>query len=191
MQLLAFGASLVVPGCASPYRLAAPACLPMHESSPDVGRAMRDGVPPVRVQLLDCEVVEPVGFEETLPDGRVFAHGSDDSAPRVRLYLQVESRTDRPFVVAFCGGGLAVVPLDSRRPFCGRFGDGDWILLEPHTSVSMYPAVDVPTSSQRSVTETLLPRSGHAPVADWPRYKPNPVSFELTPTGCAPTRNAE
>lgn len=148
--------------------------------------AMAPELPPVRVQLVDCEVVEPVGFEETLPDGRVFASGTDSSVPRVRLYLQVESRTDRPFVVAFCDGGLAVVSLDSRRPFCGPFGGGDWILLEPGRSVSMYPAVEVPISSQRSITETLLPHVGHAPVVDWPPYKPSPVSFELSLTGCAP-----
>lgn len=67
------------------------------------------------MQLADCEVVDPVGLEETMPDGRVFAFDTDTSVPGVRLYLQLESRAVQPFVVAFCNGGLAVVSLDSRR----------------------------------------------------------------------------
>jgi hypothetical protein len=35
-------------------------------------------------------------------------------------------------------------------------------------------------------TERLTPRVGHAPIVDWPDYKPDPVSFELAPTGCRP-----
>lgn len=136
-------------------------------------------------------MVEPIGLEETLPDGHVFAPTAEGAALGVRLYIQVESRAGVPFAVAFCNGGLAVVPLGSRRPFCAPFGVGDWTLLRPGGSVSMYPTVGLRTSNTGRITETLLPHTGHAPAMDWPQYRPNPVSFELTSTGCVPTGDTD
>ncbi len=145
---------------------------------------------PVRVRLLDCASIEPVAFEETLPDGRVVPSVGGYGRASVRLYLQIDSLTDRPLVVAICNGALAIVPDRSPKPFCGPAGLDDWLALPPAGSVFLYPTIDRPIPAEGTFTERLVPNFGHAPIVDWPAYILDPVSFELTSTGCRP-RNAE
>ena len=138
----------------------------------------------MRVQLLDCAIVEPLAFEETLPDGGVVPSVSGLGGAKVRLYLRLDSAADQPFLVAMCNGALAIVPDGSPRPFCGASQQDDWLTLPPGGSILFYPTIARPTQLEGTFTERLIPNLGHAPMLDWPPYIPDPVSFDLSSTGC-------
>jgi hypothetical protein len=139
--------------------------------------------PPVRVQLFDCETVEPVAFEEALPDGRLFEPIGNRGSQKIRLYLRLENLTDRPVRVSTCNGALTIVPENTPTPFCGS---ADWLSLPASASAPVYPMIERPMAANGIFVERLLPYLGHAPDPSWLAYTPNPVAFELTPTGCRP-----
>lgn len=143
------------------------------------------------VRLSSCELVNPVQFEETLPDGRLFTADTAPDNANVRLYLEIESQTDQVLAVAFCSGGLAVVRDGSPKPYCERIGDLSWTSLPPGGSVSLYPTIALPTPIHGTFTAQLLPNIGHAPLLDWPTYRPNPVAFKLDTSICSPAPIAQ
>lgn len=142
---------------------------------------------PVRVQLVDCEPVEPIAFEETLPDGRVVESVSGRGASVLRLHLQIENLSEQHFTVATCGDALAIVPDNAPRPYCEPpSGSGNWSSLDPGGSGFLYATLPRDLSVLGIFTVTLTPLRVGEPIADWPAYVPDPISFELTSTGCQP-----
>lgn len=190
MGLLICYACLAAEGCTTPCRPRQPDARSLRKAPPRIQETARsDTRSPVHVELLSCEVVKPIELEEELSEGRFFTSLSDSPAS-VRLHLQVENRSNRPLLVAFCNGGLALVSQGSREPACERFGFTGWLPLEPASRVLLYPAIPMPPPGEGSFTERLLPRLGHAPIVYWLRFKPNPVSFELTAAACSPLPSA-
>lgn len=156
-----------------------------HTTSPQSTRSREAST--VHVSLLYCELEAPVGTEELLPDGRALDwRGAALEVTKVRLYLRLESHATKPFLVASCNQGVAVLPLGALRPFCGPFGVGDWLLLAPGAAVNLYPSVDIPPAYDGIYTAHLLPPRRHSALVDWPKFVPNPVSFELGSEGCVP-----
>jgi hypothetical protein len=59
-------------GCATASRTVPPDCLSVHQNPRDIRKPVGSAAQhPVLVQLVYREIVEPFGFEERLPDGRV------------------------------------------------------------------------------------------------------------------------
>lgn len=138
----------------------------------------------VSVRLIDCDLTTPVEVEETLADGRVLGAPTADHDTHVRLHLDVINGTSSSFDIGYCSEGLAVVPKGADKPYCGPLESTAWHPLAPGTTVSIYPTVAVPPETEGPITQTLLPRIGHAPIDRWPKYRPHPVSFFVTSAGC-------
>ncbi len=139
---------------------------------------------PVRVELLSCESLYPLVVEETLPDGRPMAVSPETSRVDIRLELELQSLSNTEMLVAFCAGGLAVVPIGSPRPYCERMGDSGWLLLRPGGRVWIYPAISTASTSEGVFTEALVPHAGRESLANWPQYRPNAIRFTLSSGRC-------
>ena len=172
-------------GCAGPHGHANGSPPKLSAERPRVVETPRSPRRPVRVQLLSCELVEPLTFEETLPDGRVVDSVSGHGRATVRLHVQLDSLTDQLLLVAICNGALAIVPEHSPKPLCSASGLDDWLPLPPWGSLLVYPTLDRPISSEGIVTETLSPNPGLAHSVDWPWFGRNPVFVELSSAACA------
>jgi hypothetical protein len=141
----------------------------------------------VRVQLVDCEPVAPIVFEETLPDGRVVESVSGRGAGALRLHLRLVNLSEQHFVVAVCQDAVTIVPNNAPRPNCKPpWGFDDWSPLPPGGSGFLYVTLPRDLSVSGIFTQRVVAAQGHESIYDWPTYLTDPISFELTPTGCRP-----
>jgi hypothetical protein len=134
----------------------------------------------VKADLLDCELVEPLAFDETLPDGRVVESPSGRGFPAVRLHLRLQNSAERQVVVWACHGSVWIVPDYDFGTFCGPSDAARLATLAPGGSALIYPTIRTPAM----FTETFV--FEYPPDASWYTYVPDPVSFELTSSSCHP-----
>ena len=73
----------------------------------------------VRADLLDCELVEPLAFDETLSDGRMVESPGGRGFAAVRLHLRLQSFADRQLLLWACYGNVWIVPDSGFGPLCG------------------------------------------------------------------------
>jgi hypothetical protein len=144
----------------------------------------------VRAELFDCATVDPVAFEETLPDGRVvpmvggspWVVGSPVSTS-IRLYLRLQSLTDRWLLVSRSQGALTIVPDDSPQPSRSAPESADWVSLPPSGSAVVYLTIIKWGASNGIFSQSLVANS-YDPA--WRSYVLGTFSLELTPAGCRP-----
>jgi hypothetical protein len=146
---------------------------PLTQANPGTGR--------VRADVLSCDSAEPVGVQETLPDGQLLDSAEGGSAARLRLQVRLQNLAGEDLAVAMCDGGLVVLPPDAVKPYCGPLQDSAWTTFPAGASMLVYPTMAQPDSGG-IVTLDLGPRQY---VYDR-RYVPEPVSFRLTGAQCFP-----
>ena len=173
--------------CTAPHSPVKDSSFNVAASSPD-GESPADESPPrpVQVELFECEIVEPIAFEETLPDGRTVESRSARGVTEVRLYLRLRNPTNRQLVASTWNGALVIIPRCTPELFCAPPQSADWQSLPPGGTILVYPTVDRPIPANGIFSQSLSLGLGEAPDPSWSPYTPKSVSFELTPAGCRP-----
>jgi hypothetical protein len=157
-----------------------PAAVQSGSRDPAAGPTM-----PVHAVLLECETVEPIKFEQSMPDGRVSESIEFERGQlKVRLHIRLENICDHALLVSICNGALRVIDAHSPRPPCAPL-DASWASLAARDSMVVFPTILRPNPAEGVFFEELLPNFGHAPDPSWLSYVPNAVSFQLAETGCS------